>query len=292
VSIGAAFTSPDLDNDASQVVTQIQGQAVQSSSGSGGPSDPNLAARTVILAGNPDTVAQALALARQLDVKRRQVKIDLRITDISVDAEHDLGLQWNFGSESLTENHTSGLGLGSFTRSPLDVDATISAMESQDLAHLLAAPTLTLLDGEHSYILIGQKLLYPVVVGYTQSNTPIFDKAEEDVGIYMQVAADIDDDNEITLTIYPQVSEISGYLNVNGASYPQISTREQQTTVRVRDGEQIVIGGLLQDDDINNLQRVPGLSKIPFFGQLFNSRSRSKTRDEVVVIITPQIIQD
>ena len=104
----------------------------------------------------------------------------------------------------------------------------------------------------------------------------------------MQTAAN----GEITLTVYPQVSVVTSFLTINGASYPQISTREQQTTVRVKDGEKIVIGGLLRDEELNNIQRVPLLSRIPFFGELFTYRKKTRHKSEVIITITPEIQKD
>ena len=292
VSLGASSYSPRLDQATNDAATRIDGTALKSGGGDGGKGEAGLASHTVILVGAQDVVTQALALAAKLDQRRAQVKISVRITDVSLDSLKDLGLQWTFGNESITESQPHGLSFGSFTRSPLSIGATISALEQNNRAKLLAAPSLSLLDGEHGYILIGDRLLYPTLIGYTQAQTPIFDKAEERVGIYMQVAAQITPDGEVTLTIYPQVSLVTSYLQVNGASYPQISTREQQTTVRVKDGENIVVGGLIRDEEIENIQRVPGLSKIPFFGELFTNRHKTRLRSEVVIVITPEIQKD
>src|SRR5207249_3963352 len=117
-------------------------------------------------------------------------------------------------------------------------------------------------------------------------------KEEERVGIYLQVAVHVTGDGEVTLTLYPQVSSVTSFLTVNGASYPQISTREQQTTVRVKDGQQIVIGGLIQDQEIRNLQKVPILADIPLFGELFTWRRHTHNKTEVVIMISPEILKD
>jgi type II secretory pathway component GspD/PulD (secretin) len=112
----------------------------------------------------------------------------------------------------------------------------------------------------------------------------------ERVGIYLQVAASISSDGFITLTLYPQVSSITGYLNVNGASYPQVSSREAQTTLRVKSGDAIVLGGLLQNQDIVNTDKVPILSSIPFFGELFKHRTKTKSKSQVIITIRPVIV--
>lgn len=252
----------------------------------------NSTAQSLVLIGEEDVLEKALALAARLDEKRAQVRIAVRITDISTQALKELGIRWNWSNYTVSETAASGINFGTFAHSPVSIDTALSALEKNDRSKLLAAPTLSLLDGERGFILIGERLLYPKLIGYTQAQTPIFDKAEERVGIYLQVAVHVASDGEITLSIYPQVSVVTGFLTVNGASYPQISTREQQTTIRVKPGGKIVVGGLLRDEDLHNIQRVPLLSRIPIFGELFTFRKRTRNQSELVVMITPELLKD
>src|SRR5579884_260881 len=288
VTLGAAASSPRLDEATTATVTGIQATPLKS----GVSTESGSGSRDLVLYGEQSVVARALLLAAQLDNRRAQVRISVRITDISLDALRELGVQWNWSSYIARETTPSWINFGTFTHDPVSIEAKLSALEQNDRAKLLAAPTLSLLDGERGFILIGERLLYPKLIGYTQAQTPIFDKEEERVGIYLQVAVQTDGNGEITLTIYPQVSVVTGFLTVNGASYPQISTREQQTTVRVRDGEKIVVGGLIRNEEINNIQRVPLLSRIPLFGELFTYRKKTRHQSEVIIMITPQILKD
>ena len=288
VSVGAAPSSPRLDDATTSDVTGVKASTMKGAAGD----TSGLSSHLVVLAGEPGVVAQALDLARKLDVRRTQVKIGVQITDINRTALKDLGLQWSFGGTGFHESQPSGIGFGSFTRDPLSVSATITALENRGDAKLLASPNMSILDGERGFILIGDRIQYPKLTGYTQAQTPIYDITEERVGIYLQVAVQMEDNGEMTLTIYPQVSTVSGYLNVNGAKYPQISTREQQTTIRVKDGQQIVVGGLIRDEEIHNVQSVPLLSQIPLFRELFTYRDTTKQQSEVVIVITPQILKD
>jgi type II secretory pathway component GspD/PulD (secretin) len=168
-------------------------------------------------------------------------------------------------------------------------DAAISALESKDVARLLASPNISVLDGEKAFILIGDRINYPALTGYTSTNSPIFSVNTERVGIYLQVAANISSDGYITLTLYPQVSSITGYLTVNGASYPQVSSREAQTTLRVKSGDEIVLGGLMEDDDTVDVDKVPILSQIPLFGELFKHRQKTHNKSQVIITIKPVI---
>jgi len=291
ITLGAATFVPKLDNSATTAaVTGIEANYGKA----GDKAEPGSNSHDVVLYGEPDVVARAMALTKRLDARRPQLRIGVSITDVSDDGLRNLGLQWNWSSLNIRENPGSGQGInfGTFTHDPVNVTATLSALEQNNKAKLLASPTLSMLDGERSFMLIGDRLIYPKLIGYTQAQTPIFDKEEARVGIYLQVAAQTVSDTEMLITIYPQVSVVTGYLNVNGASYPQISTREQQTTIRVKDGQKIVVGGLIRDEDIKNIQRVPILSKIPLFGELFTWRSTTHNKSEVIVIITPEILKD
>lgn len=246
--------------------------------------------KTLVLSGPKDLVDDAMAMARRLDQPRSQVKILVSIHDISDDALHDLGVTWDFGTESFQESGNKGISFGTFTRGPLTISNALSALDTSGKSKLLASPNVSLLDGEKAFVLIGDRISYPVLVGYSQNNAPIFSKEEERVGIYLQVAASIGTDGTVTLSLYPQVSSITGFLNVNGASYPQVSTREAQTTLRVKSGETIVMGGLYQDNDIAQIEKVPFLSKIPILGEIFQHRKITKTKSQVIITVQPTVL--
>jgi type II secretory pathway component HofQ len=246
--------------------------------------------KMLIFRGTREKVDAAITMAKTMDYKRPQVAIYVAIHDISNEAVKELGLSWNYSNLSITESGVSGVNFGSFTRAPLSFVAAIKALEKQDRSKLLASPNISVLDGERAFILIGNRLNFPVLIGYSQANTPIFDKQEERVGIYLQVAAAVGSDNNITLSLYPQVSSVTGFLEVNGASYPQIATREAQTTLRVVSGETIVMGGMLKDEELSTIEKVPLLSEIPFFGELFKRRKRTKVSSQVMITITPVLL--
>jgi type II secretory pathway component GspD/PulD (secretin) len=250
------------------------------------------ASRRVLVRGPEVLVESALEALRSMDVPRRQVNIAVTIRDVTQDALKELGISWSWSNIGLRERSGDGIQFGAYSRQPFNIDAVLSAMEKEGKAQLLAAPNVSVLDGEKAFVLIGQRLLYPVLIGYSQANTPIFDKQEERVGIYLQVSALITEDDEIALTLYPQVSVVTGYLEQNGGSYPQIATREAQTSLRVKHGQPIVIGGLIRQEEIKTLERVPGLSQIPLFGELFKRRKTTKLNSQVIIIITPTILED
>lgn len=265
----------------------LRGDGQDQSSGDGAAGSPT--SRVVMLRGTKASVANAKLLASQLDIARPQVAIAVRILDISDDAMKELGLTWNFGDQTLQERGGSGIAFRSFDRSAGAILARISAMEKDDKAKILAQPNISVLDNQKAFILIGQRLNFPTLVGYTQANTPIFSPKEEKVGIYLQVSASVSPAEEITMSLYPQVSAVTSFLEVNGASYPQISTREAQTTLRVQSGETIVLGGLIREEEIKNIQKVPLISQIPIIGELFKRTRTQKNASQIIITITPTV---
>ncbi len=245
--------------------------------------------RTLMMRGPKALVAEALEAARRMDNRREQVSIQVTVHDVNEAAEREMGLSWSFSGISVSET-PSGFNFGRFTRSGFGAANVIKALETLDGVKLLASPNIAVLDGEKAFILIGQKLNFPILIGYSQANTPIFDRQEERVGIYLQVAASISSDGQITLSLYPQVSTVTGFLEVNGASYPQITTREAQTTVRVKSGETVALGGLIRDEELRTLEKVPLLGDIPILGELFRRRRVMKEKSQVLITLTPTIL--
>ncbi len=284
---GPQSLSPDLGQQSS---SQTTGTATNVLTKSATDADKaNI--RTLIMNGPEALVAEAMAIAKQLDQPRTQVAISVKVNDISNDVLKQMGLSWSFGNLSIAEAKTGGLNFGKFNRSGQTFSATLDALENDNKAKLLAAPSISVLDGERAFVLIGNRINYPVLVGYSQNNAPIFSKEEERVGIYLQVAVSVSSDDTVTLSLYPQVSSITGYLNVNGASYPQISTREAQSTLSLKSGESLVMGGLFKDETIDEMQKVPILGDIPFLRELFRHRKTTKTASQVIITVTPTIIK-
>lgn len=287
----ASTTGMSSTTNSTNSTNTAPGSGTQSpSNGASDQQGSAVPAKLLILRGDAATVEEAYQLAIQMDTARPQVSIEVTVYDIEDSALKQLGLSWTIGNVDITENSTNSPTIGSFTRAPQTFSAVVSALEQKDKAKLLASPKISVLDGERAYILIGDRINYPVLTGYSQANTPIFSTAVERVGIYLQVAASISSDQTITLCMYPQVSSITGYLNVNGASYPQVSTREAQTTLRLRSGETVVLGGLLQNEETSELQKLPILSELPFIGELFKRRQKTKTASQVIISIKPTLI--
>ncbi len=290
IATGPSGISPKLQDPMTNA-SVATGAATSSSSSSSSNSSSESNATTIIIYGDSKEVAQAKSLLEQIDVPRSSIAIDVAVTEISSNASKELGLSWSWTDITLNEAASSGIQFGNLTKSPMSFTGALSALASNGSAHLLAQPNISVIDGGCADILIGDRILFPKLVSYSDSGTPIYDKDEERVGIYLQIAPRVTEDDEIVLTLYPQVSLVTKYLSTQAGDYPQISTREARTTVAVKSGATLAIGGLIKDDDIKSVEKIPLLGDLPILGQFFKHSTTTKDRTEIVIFLTPKIIK-
>jgi type II secretory pathway component GspD/PulD (secretin) len=133
-------------------------------------------------------------------------------------------------------------------------------------------------------LLVGQQ--YPIV--YFDARTGTQQVQFVNVGVNLNVTPTIGTDGAITTDLETDYSQVTGSIS----NFPIITTRKAQSTLRVRDGETIVIAGLFADVDTSTLTKVPFLGDIPFLGEVFRNRARQHSKDEVVFLITPHLVAD
>ena len=291
IVVGPAPVTPTLQAPLSSA-SEATGAASTSSVGSSGTSSQGAdSPSSIVIYGQSGDIAKAKAMLEKLDVACPQIAIEVAITEIGSNLTKDLGINWSWNEITLTEKTNNGIRFGSFTKEPMTFTGALSALTSTGSANLLAQPNISVIDGGYADILIGERILFPKLVGYTQFGTPMYDKEEERVGIYLQIAPKVTDDDEIVLTLYPQVSLVTSYLKTQAGDYPQISTREARTTVRVKSGATLAIGGLIKDEEIKSSDKIPLLGDLPIIGQFFRQNKNSKLRTEIVIFLTPKIIR-
>ncbi|PIP20543.1 MAG: hypothetical protein COX40_04180 [Candidatus Omnitrophica bacterium CG23_combo_of_CG06-09_8_20_14_all_40_11] len=178
--------------------------------------------------------------------------------------------------------------LGSLTGPSLG--AVLQALQTKTDTTLLSNPRILAMDDEEAKIVVGTN--YPVPTFERNSTTGKFEitgYTEKEVGIVLTVTPQIFENDKITLVLHPEVSAITGTLP-GEIPYPIISTREALTTVNIKNGDTLVLGGLITEKDIETLKKIPVLGSIPFFGALFRSREKTKERTELLVFITVNIV--
>lgn len=298
----------------SQTATSGASGGGQGGTGSGENSrDAMMAAertRYVVLKGTKETIQEALGLLAQVDSRPHQVVVEVKVVDTSPERAEELGLKWNwtrFGAYEtapgtlvdtddsaggpggdFTKFMTKPMGFGALSRVPWSFESVISAMVQSKEAKLLANPSLQVIDNEEANIFIGDTIRARTSTagGLGTTSTEI---VEFPVGIILLLRPRVNADGDITMRVHPVVSTVSA---IDSQFVPQTSTREAETTVMVKNGETVVIGGLIRDEMSKVVREVPFLSKLPIVGELFKSRSTNSRRSEVLIFITPRILQD
>ena len=192
---------------------------------------------------------------------------------------------------SLTSATGAIAGLGGSIGKNGIFGAIINAVKSDTESNLLSTPSVMTLDNQKASILVGQQV--PVTTGEALSQN--FDNQfrtvqRQDVGIKLEVKPQINTGGAIKLFLRQEVSSVAGPVS-NSSSDLIINKREIETTVTVDDGEILALGGLLDDNERKTIERIPLLSDIPGLGELFKSRSRSRTKTNLMVFIRPTILR-
>jgi len=272
------------------------------------PYQPTDRAKTIVLRGPEDLVAGAVKLLEQVDVKPQQVVIEVRVIDTTPQFTSKLGLTWDwtrFGfyespagthvtaangglGKDFTDFNTRPAGFGLFSRVPWSFESFLSASIQKNETKLLASPNIMVTDNDQANFFVGDTLRVQLSTsGALGSQTT--QVQEFPIGIIMILRPRVNVDGNITMRIHPVVSSITA---INSDGLPQTSEREADTNVVTRDGETIVIGGLIRDEDTKTVSEIPILSKLPIVGELFRNRTHDKTRKEVLVFITTHIVKD
>ena len=175
-------------------------------------------------------------------------------------------------------------------RPDIDLGATIKDLQQRNLLQILAEPNLLAANGEPARFLAGGELPYPVVSGVAGANT--VSVQFKPFGVKLEFTGIIQDDNTIRLKVFPEVSSLDfgNAVTINGFVLPAIATRHAETVVELRNGQSFGIAGLLDKRTTVQYSKVPGIGDIPILGLLFRSKSVSKTNSELVVIVTPSIV--
>lgn len=242
----------------------------------------------VVLTGPPDVVNNLAAEVAAVDIPdqpQTTVRLSAQIYEITESAARNIGI--NFSNNGPTAQAVLTAQSLQPSQALASFQAQLFAQISNGHGKLVSSPNLQTLDGSVASILTGDAL--PIVTTITYpGNPPTVQQQLQyvNVGVHLQVEPYVGDDGYVTSVVLVEVSNVTGFIQGN---IPQISQRQAISTVRVRTGMPFVIGGLLQDNDIKSLSRVPVLSSIPLLGEFFKYRTSTKERTNLIVVITPTV---
>ena len=260
-------------------------------------------ANTVTIRGTPDTIRVAEQMIAAQDIPEPEVMMEVQVLEVSHDRMTDLGIEWpnSFTMSTPATANTWGelhhLPINAFNVSGLSATANFKLSDTD--ANLLASPRIRARNKEKARILIGDKV--PVISSSSTPSTsgPSYTQMVQylDVGIKLEVEPQVYRDGDVGIKLNLEVSNITKVIQSDSSQAGlttlayQIGTRNASTSLRLRDGETQILGGLISDEDRATADKVPGLGQLPVRGRLFSNHNGDHVKTEIVLQITPHIVR-
>ena len=275
----------------------------------------------LIITDIPSNLKKLEQIVSQLDKPVPQIMIQAKIMEVSVNDVKDLGINWNleasvggaarpvsfpFNIKNVPkERYAARYFPGNFpapddadfifgTLSFTNLTAALKLLETNINTNVLSSPKIATLDNQEASIHVGDIIPVPqYTYNDERASWEITGYDEQEVGITLKVTPHVSGEH-IVMTVFPEISEIIGW--VKGPSgndeKPRLSTRRIDTQVKVKNGETIVIAGLMKDKEIKTVYKVPILGDIPLLGLLFRRHNPVKEKIDLLIFLTPYILTD
>lgn len=302
----------------------------ENQSGAGGPSTVSLgenvsitadpATNSLIISAGKSDYEKLLELLKQLDIKRRQVLVEAVLLEVGVDESTQLSTEFlasTGGADGGVLAKSDFNNLGQLLRDPTGLSnfsvaaassgtltlpgniqiptqaILVSAARENANVNVLSAPNILTTDNEQAEIIVGQNVpfLASTATSDTNLNNTFNQIDRQDVGITLRLTPQINSENYVTLAIFTEVSSVLE--RTSGSELgPTTLVRTSETTIIAKDGQMIVIGGLMSDDNAESETGVPFLSDVPVLGHLFRSSRERSRRTNLLIFITPRVLRD
>jgi type IV pilus assembly protein PilQ len=272
---------------------------------------------SLIISDVPGTVEKIEKMANDLDSTTPQIEITAKLVDVDVEALRGIGINWNVGAPGGTPEfmappaggNTGPLSPGNSPNNALGaqhktgiadpatsinygitgswgfIEAQLQVLEQNRKANIISNPRITTVDNREAKILVGQKI--PLIVQDVAGN-PV--SQLQTIGIQLKVTPHLTQEKKIIMDLHPEVSDLSTQSTVQGGVI--INTSEADTRVMVDDGQTAVIGGLIRTNEGEVRRGIPLLKDLPLIGMLFRSTNTIRQNRELVIFVTPRIIEN
>lgn len=283
------------------------------------------ATNSLVITASPTDYELLKGTIAKLDIMRKQVYIEALIMEVSDDAEFNFGVNWaagggggdtflygssnnGGGTISFGDNSIAGFPSGGSIGVILDnafriggktygIQNIISAVSTDNNYKILSTPQLMTLDNEKAKVDVVDNIPYVKESKTDSSNTSYQSQSIDykDVGVKLEITPHISTKGTLRLEVHQEVSRvISSQVTLGSGGQtllaPTTKKREVETTIQMKDGQTVVIAGLIGEDDTVNNSKVPGLGDIPGLGWLFKSKKNKNTRTNLFVFLTPHVV--
>jgi general secretion pathway protein D len=280
---------------------------------------PDSSTNSLVIVASPQDYESLKPVIDKLDIRRRQVFVEAIILEVNLSKSLDVGVAGH-GAQGFGANNDNTLfggttfgalnslkdpistaaaagsgGLFGFRGKNIDLGfgsiplygAVFRALQTDQIVNVLSTPNILTTDNKPAEILVGQNVAVPLQTSLDQKNQPITSFDRKDVGISLKVTPQVNESNFITMDIEQTIEEVGPQ---DKLGQPSFSKRKAQTSVVVENEQTIVIGGLISDSETETKSKVPILGDVPLLGWLFQNKSKTKERKNLMIFITPYIV--
>ncbi|PIP47967.1 MAG: type II secretion system protein GspD [Deltaproteobacteria bacterium CG23_combo_of_CG06-09_8_20_14_all_51_20] len=298
LAIGSGKKEPEKAEQKEAVQGETSGNVSSSATGEI-KITPDEVRNSLIIEATPRDYKIVSGILERLDVLPRQVLIEATVAEITLGRDLEMGIEWTFKKEPWTETGSlsatiGAAGLNYAIGLTERWQATLSALEQDKRVNILSSPHVLASDNKEAKIAISTEI--PVAsTSYTSVTTNSNNILEtniqyRDTGVILTVIPHINEGGLVTMDISQEVSEQSANVSVAGKSYPSFYKRSINTTLTVKHGQTLVIGGLIKETESDSMAGVPWLSRIPLLRYFFGKDIKGKSKTEMIVMITPRVI--
>jgi len=280
--VGGENVTPDFENDTAFLRGRVR--------------DMVAATRAATIAGTLGKVVNLLYV--DVPPVQAQVLLKVRFLNVERSASRQLGVNLMSASGQLsgTTTETGQFTLGDVInlllfRKEFNLSATLTALETNNLVEILSEPNVLAIDGQQASFLAGGEFPYPTAQGGAVAGAVTI--AFREFGVRIKFLPHITPRGTIRLHVAPEVSSLdyANGITFQGVNVPGLDSRKVETEVELESGQSFAIAGLLDQRVTEALSKVPGIGDIPILGKLFQSKTRTPTNSELLVIVTPEIVK-
>jgi general secretion pathway protein D len=259
--------------------------------------DPNT--NSLVVVTMPSNFPMVKKIVDKLDQVADQVLIETVIVEANLDATTKLGVEFNFatgksmGSQNFglqSTNATTPLQGFTYTLTAGQYAAFLNTLETDTRFKILDTPRISTSNNVQATIDVGQKVPYITGQEATGIGTSLISTFDFlDVGVQLKVTPRLSSSDQVSMDVAQTADDLEGYTSYNA---PLVDHREADTTVTVKDGETVILGGIIQHSTTTTVNKIPILGDIPLLGLLFQSSSKENAQTELMVLLTPHIIHN
>ncbi len=269
----------------------------------------------IIVRDIPENLELIAEVISKLDETTPQVLIEAKIVETTLSNSDKLGIDWvaqasitgsarphiwpfsnSTENKYMKDDNFPSASESDFTFGTLsfaEAQAVFEVLSSRSDTNILSNPRIVTLDNKTAKITVGSQ--YPIPeynYNEEQATLQVSGWEYKDIGIIFEVTPHVNNTGHVTLDINPKITAILDYVTVENTSLPQLSAEEAQTSVMIKDGETLVIAGLIKDQVSDVVRKIPLLGDIPLLGQLFRKNEKTTTKTDLLIFLTPHIITD